>query len=173
MADNTISSCRAIHRNDIPGEVHRVRISAVVDELTNTVHESTKKRIEAENAGLEVTEVRWLSKPDERKRYGSMLLRLADEEAANALLSKGLLDIAGESCIVQEWEIQKAADRRTFKCQEFGHLATSCLGPDLRGIVQNRDIRTGNVSTLEFCAQIVRASTTPMIETAQLSLGII
>lgn len=37
-----------------------------------------------------------------------MLLRLADEQAANAFLAKGLLDIAGEGCIVEEWEIQKA-----------------------------------------------------------------
>lgn len=68
-----------------PVKVHRVCISPVVDEVTNTVHESTKKRIEAENKGLEISEICWLSKPDESKRYGSMLLRLVDEEAAKNL----------------------------------------------------------------------------------------
>ena len=116
-----------------PVKVHRVRISAVVNELTNTVHESTKKKIEEENGGLEITEVRWLSKPDGKKRYGSMLLRLADEQAANSLLGKGLLDVAGESYIVEEWEIQKTAERRYFKCQKFGHLATLCSGPIICG----------------------------------------
>ncbi len=90
-----------------PVKVHRVRISAVVDEMTNTVTESKKKKIEEENRGLEITEIRWLSKPDETKRYGSMLLRLADEQTAVSLLEKGLLDVAGEICIVEEWEIQK------------------------------------------------------------------
>lgn len=93
-----------------PVKVHRVRISAVVDEMTNTVIESTKKKIEEENGGLEITEIRWLSKPDETKRYGSILLCLADEQTAFSLLEKGLLDVAGESCIVEEWEIQKIAE---------------------------------------------------------------
>lgn len=90
-----------------PVKVHRVRISAVVDEMTNTVTESTKKKIEEEKRGLEITEIRWLSKPDETKRYGSMLLRLADEQTAVSLFEKGLLDVAGEICIVEEWGIQK------------------------------------------------------------------
>lgn len=114
-------------------KVHRVRISAVVDEMSNTVHESTKKKIEEENGGLEITEVRWLSKPDETKRYGSMLLRLADEQTAVSLLEKGLLDVARESCIVEEWEVQKMAERRCFKCQKFGHLATSCTSASICG----------------------------------------
>lgn len=116
-----------------PVKVHRVRISAVVDEMTNTVIESTKKKIEEENGGLEITEIRWLSKPDETKRYGSMLLRLADEQTAFSLLEKGLLDVAGESCIVEEWEIQKIAEQRCFKCQKFGHLARSCTSPSICG----------------------------------------
>lgn len=69
-----------------PVKVHRVRISAVVDETTNTTSEVTKKKTEEENGGVEITEVRWLSKPDERTRYGSMLLRLADEQNAITLL---------------------------------------------------------------------------------------
>lgn len=67
------------------------------------------------------------------KDMGSMLLCLIDEKAANTLLSKGLLDVAGESCIVEEWEIQKVADQRCFKCQKFGHLATQCGGPTVCG----------------------------------------
>lgn len=36
-------------------KVDRVRFSVVMDELTNTVHESTKKKIEEENGGVEIT----------------------------------------------------------------------------------------------------------------------
>ena len=114
-------------------KVHRVRISAVVDEMTNTISEVIKKKIEEENGGVEITEVGWLSKPDERKRYGSMLLRLAEEQNEITLLEKGLLDVAGESCIVEEWEVQKITDRTCFKCQKFGHLAMSCSGPIICG----------------------------------------
>lgn len=62
-----------------------------------------------------------------------MLLRLVDEEAAKNFLLKGLLDVVGESCIDEEWEMQKVADQRCFKCQKFGHLATLCTGPTICG----------------------------------------
>lgn len=55
-----------------------------------------------ENESLEITEICWLSKPNERKRYELMLFYLIDEKVANTLLSKELLDIIGKSCIVEE-----------------------------------------------------------------------
>lgn len=36
-------------------KVYWVQISVVVDKLTNTVHKSTKKKIEKENGRLEIT----------------------------------------------------------------------------------------------------------------------
>lgn len=58
-----------------------------------------------------------------------MLLRLADEQKAITLLEKGL----GESCMVEEWEVQKITDQKCFKCQKFAHLAGLCSGPIICG----------------------------------------
>lgn len=62
-----------------------------------------------------------------------MLFFLVYEEAANTLLSKGLLDITEESCIFDKWEVQKVADQKCLKCQKFRHLATLCVGPTICG----------------------------------------
>lgn len=80
-----------------PVKVHCVCISAVVDKIINTIHESTKKRIEMTNKGLKITKICWLSKPDEGKKYGLMFFRLVDEKVANTLLSKRLLEVVREN----------------------------------------------------------------------------
>lgn len=130
-----------------PVKIHCVCISAVVDRITNTVHESTKKRTEAENEGLEITEICWLSKPDEKQRYGSMLFRLVDEEAANTLLSKELLDVAGESCIVEEWEVQKWRTEAVSNARNLGTLQHCVRDLEYAAIIQSRDIHIKSVST--------------------------
>ena len=48
-----------------PVKVHRVWISAIVDEMTNTISELTKKKIEEENGGVE----REREKEKEREFY--------------------------------------------------------------------------------------------------------
>ena len=86
-----------------------------------------------ENGGVEITEIRWLSRVDEGKRYGSIVVWLADKVAADNFLQQGLVEVRGESCIVDEWEIQSAAHKRCFKCQAFGHQAARCARPTLCG----------------------------------------
>ena len=94
------SHARLFTGTTYPVKVHCVWISGVVDKLTNMVYKSSKKKIEEENGG----------RSDRKKRYGSILLYLVDEQATNSLLKKRLLNIARKNCIVEEWEIQKIAD---------------------------------------------------------------
>lgn len=86
-----------------------------------------------ENGRVEINEIRWLSRVDEGKRYGSMVVRLADKEAADGFLQQGLIEVGSESCIVDEWEIQSAAHKRCFKCQAFGDQAARCARPTVCG----------------------------------------
>lgn len=83
-------------------KVYYVWISAVINKLTNTVHKLTKKKIKEENRGFKITEVRWLSKSDRKKRYGSIFLYLIHKQTTNLLYKKRLLDILGKSYIVKE-----------------------------------------------------------------------
>lgn len=62
-----------------------------------------------------------------------MFLCLVYEEAANTLLTTGLLDVVRESYIIEKYKVQKASDQRCFKCQKCGHLVIKCGGPTICG----------------------------------------
>ena len=106
-----------------PIKVHRVKTQEVIENGTGKVKDNIKESVSKENVGVKITEIQCLSTVDERKRYGSMVVRLAEKETSDSILQQSLIEVEGKSHIVNEWKIQSSAHKRCFKCQAFVHQA--------------------------------------------------
>ncbi|RMZ89045.1 hypothetical protein DV736_g3719, partial [Chaetothyriales sp. CBS 134916] len=83
----------------------------------------------AESFGREnetsVAKLSWLSKRDEPKAYGSMVVYLTKGSDAQRLLREGFFHVAGESGYTGVFE-QRPRPEQCFNCQELGHKAYQC-----------------------------------------------
>ena len=73
--------------------------------------------------------MRWLSNAWKTKTYLSLVLEVSISEMADALIGNGLVD-AKEAKIVARFD-QAASPIQCYKCQDYGHMASSCRNETL------------------------------------------
>jgi hypothetical protein len=96
--------------------------------LFENIHDAAMKldaaRIVSEENGMEVKQVRWLSR-DATKGYGSAVIFFQKEDDARYILIKGLIDIGEETAFTTEFK-QREPDNCCFRCLRRGHRQTEC-----------------------------------------------
>ena len=105
-----------------PVKVDSVRKADVVRD--NKIANSIREELGKEN-GMEIKHIKWISRSDSTKEYGSMIIYLGKEEEAHRLLSEGFMDIYNLAAYTREY-VPNSGPTRCFKCQRFGHRAPRC-----------------------------------------------
>ncbi|KAB2568602.1 Nucleic-acid-binding protein from transposon X-element [Lasiodiplodia theobromae] len=106
-----------------PVKVDNVNKLAILNDDRTTVRADASEKIGSEN-DVEVTQVRWLSKPSNRL-YGSAVVYLAKKSEADALLARRVIDVGGEAAYTNVFE-HRPRPKRCFKCQSYDHLQFRC-----------------------------------------------
>lgn len=102
--------------------------SAVLsDTATTKRRDSLAAEISRENR-IKVSEVKWLSGVNSEKRYGSMVIRLASKDEAEAIKAASSIEVCGEAGYTAEFTPQLGLIR-CYKCQDYGHKAATCDNP--------------------------------------------
>lgn len=109
-----------------PIKVNRARATAILDLLTGRVSDNAKETVSDSNNGLKVIRVGWLSRAGTGKLYGSMVVCLAEKKDADLLISKGLIEIGGETAYTEAFQDLSSDKIRCFNCQDYGHKASNC-----------------------------------------------
>jgi len=68
---------------------------------------------------------RWLSKPDNKKKTGSIVLWLKEKDTANKLLHDGTALFGPTDAFATQWE-RSIDERPCFKCNTYGHKQFNC-----------------------------------------------
>lgn len=100
-------------------KVDNVNKLAILNNDRTAVRADVSEMIGAEN-DVEVTQVRWLSKPSSRL-YRSAVIYLAKKSEADALLARRVIDVGGEAAYTNVFK-HRPRPRRCFKCQSYDHL---------------------------------------------------
>jgi hypothetical protein len=77
---------------------------------------------------VNIAKVAWLSRRDEEKLYGSMVVYVTKGSDAARLLQDQYFHLAGESAYTSIFE-PRFGPKQCYKCQELGHKAFSCTKP--------------------------------------------
>lgn len=123
----------SIHRpgeTAVPEEVKRLNQTRVVVKDVDrslTKDEIAELLVESSSEPLTPKEIVWLTPPS--KKFGLLRLTFEDEQTASKLREKGKLAIG---CVL--YNVTTCAPKppllQCFKCQQWGHLASSCPSPD-------------------------------------------
>lgn len=81
-------------------KVNNVRADAIVDPMTNKVTDHACQLL-AKSSGHPISRIGWLSGPG--KKYGSMVVHFMEEKDAETVLTRGLLEVGGESACTGVW----------------------------------------------------------------------
>jgi len=83
----------------------------------------------ARENGVQIERIRWLSRATD-KMYGSVVVFLAHQHEAEALLAKGIMDIGGEMAYTRPYE-RRQVPTRCYKCHQYGHQEARCRSPEV------------------------------------------
>jgi regulator of replication initiation timing len=106
-----------------PIKVDNVNRLAVLDE-NGDIRAGAAEIFGQENETT-VAKIGWLSKKNEPKAYGSMVVYLTKGSDASRLLREGFFHVAGESGYTGIFE-RRPRPEQCFNCQELGHKAFQC-----------------------------------------------
>ncbi|KAM3550091.1 hypothetical protein ARSEF4850_008517, partial [Beauveria asiatica] len=106
-----------------PVKVDNVNRFAVVDENSNVKPEATASL--GEENEVQVAKVAWLSRRDNPKAYGSMVVYLTKVSDARRILREGFFYAGGESGPTERFE-RRPRPEQCYNCQEIGHKAFQC-----------------------------------------------
>jgi hypothetical protein len=106
-----------------PVKVDGVNRCAILDE-SNHLRPEITENLSKEN-DVHIAKLVWLSKKDNQKAYGSMVIYVTNGTQAKRLLQDQFFHVAGESgwtSIFQSF----SGPTQCFNCQELGHKAFNC-----------------------------------------------
>jgi hypothetical protein len=113
--------------------------SVKVDNANRSVilDEKGKPRPEAIQAlsvenGVHIAKIDWLSRKDNGKAYGSMVIHVTRGTDAARLLDERYFHVAGESAYTRPFE-PRNGPVQCYNCQQLGHKAFSCAEPQVCG----------------------------------------
>lgn len=109
-----------------PVKVNWAWATAILDPESGRVVENAKEIVSDSNNGLKITSIGWLSRLGTGKLYGSMVVCLAGKKDADLLISRGLIEIGGETAYMEVFQQQSQGKKRCFNCQQYGYKASEC-----------------------------------------------
>lgn len=113
-------------------KVKGAKATAVLDSITRRISESAR-RVIGEGNNRTIAKVGWLSKKDSGKLYGSIVVHLISKPQADKFVKQGLFEVGEESACTDVWHNANPAERRCFKCQQFGHKGEDCTSHTVCG----------------------------------------
>ncbi|KUL82055.1 hypothetical protein ZTR_10680 [Talaromyces verruculosus] len=121
---------QALHGVKIQGEQwHPIKLDEVrktdVYDASGQEKNDFREKFSQNNGGTEIRMIRWLSGG---KAYGSMVVYLAKENDAKALLNRRLVNVGGEVVFSEVFRYQ-LRPTRCHNCQQYGHKAARCRNP--------------------------------------------
>jgi hypothetical protein len=111
-----------------PVKVDNANRSAVLD-AQGKVLPGAAEVLGKENE-VNIAKIAWLSRKDEGKLYGSMVVYVTRGSDAARLLQEQYFHLAGESAYTSVFE-PRYGPKQCYRCQELGHKAFSCTKPQV------------------------------------------
>jgi hypothetical protein len=118
-----VQGARILRDQLFPIKVDGVNRLAVLDEHNQLRPEITDK-LGKENE-VQIAKLSWLSKKDNPKAYGSMVIYVTKGSDAKRLLHEQFFHVAGESGWTSAFE-RRPTPMQCYNCQEVGHKAFNC-----------------------------------------------
>lgn len=106
-----------------PVKVDNINRTGILDQ-EGKVLEGAMEALSQENE-VQIAKMAWLSRKDNTKAYGSMVVYLTKNSDAMRLLQERYFLAAGESAYTSVFE-RRAGPTQCYNCQELGHKAFSC-----------------------------------------------
>jgi hypothetical protein len=113
-----------------PVKVDNINREGVLD-AEHKVLPDAAQRLGEEN-GVKIAKISWLSRRDNGKQYGSMIIYTTKGEDAIKLLQGYYFHVNGESGYTAVCK-PRTGPIQCFNCQDMGHKAFSCRGPQRCG----------------------------------------
>lgn len=124
VAEAKIGAGARVLRDELyPIKVDSVNRAAVLDE-NDEIQAGAAAAFSEENEAT-VAKIAWLSKKDNAKAYGSMVVYLTKSIDARRLLADGFFHAGGESGVTSPFEYRPRLVQ-CYNCQEVGHKAFQC-----------------------------------------------
>jgi hypothetical protein len=126
-AQKTAADGARVMRDQLyPVKVDNANRSAVLD-AQGKVLPGAAEELGKENE-VNIAKIAWLSRKDEGKLYGSMVVYVTKGSDATRLLEEQYFHLAGESAYTSVFE-PRYGPKQCYRCQELGHKAFSCTKP--------------------------------------------
>jgi hypothetical protein len=125
-----VEGVRVLRDQLFPIKVDSVNRSAVLDEHSQPRPEIAEK-LGKEN-DVQIAKLAWLSKKDNPKPYGSMVIYVTKGSDARRLLQDQFFHVAGESGWTSVFT-PFSGPIQCYNCQEIGHKAFNCKKPQVCG----------------------------------------
>lgn len=125
-----VEGVRVLRDQLFPVKVDGVNRFAVLDE-NNQVRLDITDKLGKENE-VEIAKLAWLSKKENPKAYGSMVIYVTKGSDAKRLLQEQFFHVAGESGWTSLFE-RRQGPTQCYNCQEIGHKAFNCGKPQVCG----------------------------------------
>ena len=124
VAETNIGAGARVLRDELyPIKVDNVRKGAVLDE-NNEIRAGAAVAFSEENETT-VAKIAWLSRKENAKAYGSMVVYLTKGTEARRFLADGFFHAGGESGVTSVFEY-RPRPAQCYNCQEIGHKAFQC-----------------------------------------------
>lgn len=124
VAETKIGAGARVLRDELyPIKVDSVNKAAVLDEKGGIRTEATA--VFSEENDATVAKIAWLSRKENAKAYGSMVVYLTKSSDARRLLAEGFFHAGGESGVTSTFEY-RPRPTQCYNCQEIGHKAFQC-----------------------------------------------
>lgn len=118
-----VAGARVLKDQLYPVKVDNANRTAVLDREGNLFPE-TLEGLGREN-DVKIAKISWLSKKEQAKAYGSMVVYVTSSADATRLLQGQYFHVAGESAYTRVFE-PRERPLQCYKCQKIGHKAFSC-----------------------------------------------
>jgi hypothetical protein len=125
-----VEGTRVLRDQLFPVKVDSVNRYAVLDEH-NQLRPDIAQKLGKEN-DVEIAKIAWLSKKENQKRYGSMVIYVTKGDHARRLLQDQFFHVAGESGWTSVFQ-RFSGPTQCYNCQEIGHKAFNCKKSQICG----------------------------------------
>jgi hypothetical protein len=124
VAETKVGAGARVLRDELhPVKVDSVNRTAVLDE-NGDIRVGAAAAFGEENETT-VAKIAWLSRKENAKAYGSMVVYLTKGSDARRLLAEGFFHAGGESGVTSTFEY-RPRPMQCYNCQEIGHKAFQC-----------------------------------------------
>ncbi|KAL5395482.1 hypothetical protein PMIN03_013091 [Paraphaeosphaeria minitans] len=123
-----VRGVRVLRDQLYPVKVNNANRTAILDEKGD-LRPEVMRTLGEENE-VQIAKIDWLSRKDNRKAYGSMVIHVTRRSDAARLLREEYFHVAGESAYTRPFQ-PRTGPVQCYKCQRIGHKAFSCDKPQI------------------------------------------